>query len=207
MRIALYARVSTKEDATNRQEYENQLIQLREFVERKKSDGWEVFAIYADRASGGKADRVEFKKMFDAASRKEFDVVLFWSLDRFSREGIWETLGYLRKLNEYGVDWYSYREEFLRSLGPMKNMVLSIFAALAELERARQSERVKAGIARVQRQGKHFGRKKIVLDRIKIHELKKQGKSIKEIATTCKTGIHNIYRSLKETDGNNQKET
>jgi DNA invertase Pin-like site-specific DNA recombinase len=197
MRIALYARVSTKEDATNKQEYENQLLQLRDFVKRKSSENWEIVAEYADRASGGKADRAEFKKMLDSASRKEFDCLLFWSLDRFSREGIYQTLGYLRRLSEYGVDWFSYREEFLRSLGPWKEMVLSIFASLAEMERLRQSERVKAGIARVQRQGKHFGRKRIILDRVKIKDLRENGRSVQEIANICGTGIHNIYRILK----------
>jgi DNA invertase Pin-like site-specific DNA recombinase len=193
----LYARVSTKEDATNKQEYENQLLQLRDFVKRKSSENWEIVAEYADRASGGKADRAEFKKMLDSASRKEFDCLLFWSLDRFSREGIYQTLGYLRRLSEYGVDWFSYREEFLRSLGPWKEMVLSIFASLAEMERLRQSERVKAGIARVQRQGKHFGRKRIILDRVKIKDLRENGRSVQEIANICGTGIHNIYRILK----------
>jgi len=197
MRIALYARVSTKEDATNKQEYENQLLQLRDFVKRKSSENWEIVAEYADRASGGKADRAEFKNMLDSASRKEFDCLLFWSLDRFSREGIYQTLGYLRRLSEYGVDWFSYREEFLRSLGPWKEMVLSIFASLAEMERLRQSERVKAGIARVQRQGKHFGRKRIILDRVKIKDLRENGRSVQEIANICGTGIHNIYRILK----------
>src|ERR1035437_5843580 len=89
MRIALYARVSTKDKG---QDHENQLRELRALVTRKASDGWAVAGEFVDRVSGKTADRPAFRRMFDAASRKEFDLVLFWSLDRFSREGVLETL-------------------------------------------------------------------------------------------------------------------
>ncbi len=82
MKIALYARVSTKDKG---QEYENQLRELRAFVERKSSDGWTLAQEYVDKASGKTADRPAFRRMFEDASRKEFDMILFWSLDRFSR--------------------------------------------------------------------------------------------------------------------------
>jgi len=89
MKVALYARVSTK---VKGQDTENQLIQLRAFTE---SQGWTVTAEYVDRASGKRGDREQFQKMFAAASRREFDVLLFWSLDRLSREGALETLQHL----------------------------------------------------------------------------------------------------------------
>ena len=100
LRIALYARVSTKDKG---QDHANQLRELREFVERKAGDGWVLAHEYVDKASGKTADRPAFRKMFDAASRREFDVVLFWSLDRFSREGVLETLQHLKVLTGHGV--------------------------------------------------------------------------------------------------------
>jgi hypothetical protein len=75
-------------------------------------------------------------------SRKEFDVVLFWSLDRFSREGVLATLQHLKTLSAHGVEWLSFREEYLRSIGPFKDAVLGILAAIGEQERMRLSERV-----------------------------------------------------------------
>ena len=155
MRIALYARVSTKDKG---QDHENQLRELREFVTRKAADGWTLHHEYVDKASGKTADRPAFRRMFEAASRKEFDLVLFWSLDRFSREGVLETLQHLQRLSSYGVEWFSYREEYLRSIGVFKDAVLAILAAVAKQERIRMSERVHAGLSRARAQGKTLGR-------------------------------------------------
>ena len=55
--------------------------------------------------------------MFAAASRREFDCILFWSLDRFSREGVFETLQHLQRLTAYGVGYCSYTEQYLDSCG------------------------------------------------------------------------------------------
>jgi DNA invertase Pin-like site-specific DNA recombinase len=96
MRIALYARVSKK---TGTQDTENQLAQLREFA---RVQGWSVVHEYVDRATGKHSDREQFQKMFKDASQRKFDLVLFWSLDRFSREGVLETLNHLQRLSAAG---------------------------------------------------------------------------------------------------------
>ena len=104
MRVALYARVSKD---NGKQSTENQLHELREFCRR--SD-WTVEHEYLDHASAKTADRPQFRRMFEDASKRKFDLVLFWSLDRFSREGVLETLHHLQRLSAAGVNWRSYQE-------------------------------------------------------------------------------------------------
>src|SRR4051812_21050115 len=102
MKVAIYSRVSTSD-----QDNENQLSQLREFCQRQ---GYEIASEYVDTASGGRADRAAFKAMFASASKREFDLLLFWSLDRLSREGVLETLQYLQRLTAYGIAYRSFTE-------------------------------------------------------------------------------------------------
>ena len=89
MRVALYGRVSTN---NGRQDTENQFVQLRQFA---ATQGWTIVHEYRDHASGKSSKRPQFESMFEGASRREFDVLLFWSLDRLSREGTVETLNHL----------------------------------------------------------------------------------------------------------------
>lgn len=65
---------------------------------------------YVDQITGKHSDRAEFQRMFEDASRRKFDVLLFWSLDRLSREGALETLQHLNRLTGYGVQWSSLIE-------------------------------------------------------------------------------------------------
>lgn len=97
--VAIYSRVSTA-----KQETENQLAQLREFA---LVMGWSVVAEYQDTATGKTSDRAEFNRMFADAGTRRFDLLLFWSLDRLSREGALETLQHLNRLTGYGVQWRS----------------------------------------------------------------------------------------------------
>jgi DNA invertase Pin-like site-specific DNA recombinase len=74
--------------------------------------------------------------------------VLFWSLDRFSREGVGETLNHLQKLSAKGIQFKSFTEQFLDSTGVFKEAIIGFLAAIAKQERVRLSERVRAGLAR-----------------------------------------------------------
>jgi DNA invertase Pin-like site-specific DNA recombinase len=97
-RVAVYARVSTKD---GRQDTENQLIALREYCSKQ---GWEIAGEYVDHETGGTSKRQHFQKMFADARVRKFDLVLFWSLDRLSREGISSTLGHLERLSSTALD-------------------------------------------------------------------------------------------------------
>jgi DNA invertase Pin-like site-specific DNA recombinase len=176
--------VSTKDKG---QEHENQLRELREFVTRKASDGWVLVGEYVDKASGKSAERPAFQRLFAEASRRQFDLVLFWSLDRFSREGVLETLQHLQRMSSHGIEWFSYREEYLRSIGIFKEAVLAILACIAKQERVRLSERVHAGLNRARAQGKVLGRPRAAVRPAQVRRLKERGMSIRSIA--AETGV------------------
>jgi DNA invertase Pin-like site-specific DNA recombinase len=163
---------------------ENQLAQLREFAAKQ---GWTISCEYADRESGAKRDRTNFQEMFRDVAHRGFDLLLFWSLDRFTREGVLETLTHLNRLTGAGVGYRSFTEPYFDSCGIFKDAVISILATIAKQERIRLSERVRAGLARARGRGKRLGRPKKIVDATRIAHLRSQGHSWREI--TEETGI------------------
>lgn len=149
---AVYVRVSTE-----KQDVENQLRDLIPFCDKK---GYEVYNQYIDVVSGTKDRRPAFTQMFKDAHQLKFDLVLFWSIDRFSRAGTLYTLTKLKELENLGIDWESYSEPIFSSVGQFKDVVLSIMATLAKMERDKISERTKAGLARAKAEGRVGGRPK-----------------------------------------------
>jgi DNA invertase Pin-like site-specific DNA recombinase len=190
-RIAIYARVSTKDRG---QDPENQLQQLREFA---GAQGWAVVHEYVDHVSGKTSDRAQFKRLFADASRRQFDLVLFWSLDRFSREGALQTLKHLELLASCGVGYKSFSEQYLDSCGIFKDAVLSIIATVAKQERILKSDRTKAGLARARREGRVGGRPRLVLDKDRVFRMDEEGYSQTDIATEMGCSQISISRVLR----------
>ena len=143
----------------HQQDTENQLIALREYCDKQ---GWQIAAEYVDHESGEHSRRPHFQEMFKEARARKFDLLLFWSLDRVSREGVSATISHLERLQDAGVEWRSFTEEYLDSTGMFRDAVIAILAVIAKQERIRRSERASAAIARLRRQGKadHLGRKR-----------------------------------------------
>ncbi len=176
MDVAIYSRIST-----DKQDNQNQLEQLREFA---AGQGWRIKREYVDIATGKNSDREQFRALFKAASRREFELVLFWSLDRFSREGVLETLTYLQNLTQYGVGYRSFTEQYLDSCGMFREAVISILAVIAKQERVRLSERTIAGLQRARARGRIGGRPRAACDPSEIARLKTDGK------TSCRNCAH-----------------
>jgi DNA invertase Pin-like site-specific DNA recombinase len=181
MNCAIYARVSTRDRG---QDFTNQLIALREFAAKQ---GWNVNREYVDQVTGSTDERPEFRQMFQDASQRRFDVLLFWSLDRLSREGVLSTLQHLQRLTGYGVAWRSFTEQYLDSTGIFRDAVIGILAAIAKQERVRLAERTKAGLERVRREGKRLGRPAAKVDASTIRQMRAAGESWSEIAR--RTGL------------------
>lgn len=162
---AIYARVSTRDQG---QDTENQLVQLRRYAERQ---GWAIQE-FIDHESGKHSDRAGFQGLFEAAERREIDVVLVWALDRFSREGVAETFIHIKRLLAHKVQFESFTETHFRTTGPAGELMIAVAAWMAKQERIRISERTKAGLAIARAKGKQIGRPVKVFNREQARALK-----------------------------------
>ena len=189
--VAIYARVSTRDKG---QDTQNQLAQLRDFAAKQ---GWTVYWEYVDHASGSTDNRKEFQRMFADASKHKFDVVLFWSLDRLSREGVSETLQHLNRLTSYGIGYRSYTEQYLDSCGMFKDAIIGILATLAKQERIRISERTVAGLQVARAKGKRLGRPAVAVDTERVRALRATGLSFAAIGKQLGVSTGTAHRASK----------
>jgi DNA invertase Pin-like site-specific DNA recombinase len=190
VRVAIYARVSTKDRG---QEVENQLRQMREF---SSFQGWTSVREYVDHETGSTNDRAEFQAMFRDASQRKFDVLLFWALDRLSREGVLETLQHLNRLTSYGVSYRSFTEQYFDSCGIFKDAVISIIATVAKQERVRLSERTRAGLAIARSKGRRIGRPRLTVEPAEIARLRATGLSLRAIGRSLRISEGSVRRRL-----------
>jgi DNA invertase Pin-like site-specific DNA recombinase len=214
VRAALYLRNSTRvdkrpepTDATQRirQEVDNQRRHLREFCEVQ---GWQIIAEYSDEESGAKSDRNGFQQMWRDAAQRKFDVLLFWALDRFSREGVLETLTFLNRLTSLGINWRSHTEQYLDSTGIFREAVIAILAAVAKQERVRIGERTRAGLDRAKEKDAQRATHReapAVFARDQVAELRKEGLSWRQIAKRRGASSTAVRRAATEADADLQR--
>jgi DNA invertase Pin-like site-specific DNA recombinase len=148
MRAAIYARVSTLD-----QEPENQLAELRRYVEAR---GWTAVE-YIDRGiSGAKDRRPALDRLVADARRCRFNVLVCWRLDRLGRN-LKHLITLLEELQALGIAFVSLAEG-IDATTPAGKLQMHILGAIAEFERGRIQERVRAGLARARAQGRRLGR-------------------------------------------------
>ncbi|KKN46274.1 hypothetical protein LCGC14_0674810 [marine sediment metagenome] len=153
MKVAIYARVSTEEQTT-----ENQIPVLQEFAERQ---GWEVVEVYSEEASAWRAGhQKQLKELLNHASYHEYDIVLVWSLDRLTRQGIGSIMQLVNTFKGYGCRVVSQQESWTQQEdNMMADLLYAITAWVAKFESERRSERIKAALARKRAKGELIGRK------------------------------------------------
>jgi DNA invertase Pin-like site-specific DNA recombinase len=152
MKVALYARVSTDDKG---QDVENQLVVLRDWA---KQQGFSEVVEYSDVVSGATSNRPDFIRMRMDARQNKIKGILIWSLDRFSREGISNTLAYIQDLNKYNVFLKSYQESWMDTSDEgVGRLLLAIMSWVASFERKRISDRIRAGIQRRKNLGIYRG--------------------------------------------------
>jgi DNA invertase Pin-like site-specific DNA recombinase len=187
MRIAIYARVSTKD-----QSCELQVRDLRAYCAARRFD---LVREYVDVGqSGAKDSRPELNKLMDDARKRQFDAVICWRFDRFARSTK-HLLSALEEFRGLGIQFISYQENIDTS-SALGQALFTIISSVAQLERDLIRERVSAGIRNARANGKVFGRPKSTVDRGRILELKAQGQSLRQIAAKLGVGYGTVRERI-----------
>jgi DNA invertase Pin-like site-specific DNA recombinase len=161
-RAALYVRVST-----DKQIIEHQVRNLRQVAERR---GWDVVEVYSDEGISGakrRDKRPGLDAMLNDASRRKFDVVMAWAIDRLGRSLI-DLLGTIEHLEAAGVD-ICLDQQNIDTTTPMGRLLFQVTGAFAEFERTMIRQRVRAGMQTIKdaiaRDGKFVSKKTGVVRR------------------------------------------
>jgi DNA invertase Pin-like site-specific DNA recombinase len=150
-RAVLYLRVSTIDQTTANQERE-----LRQVAERAD---WQIAKVYKDHGISGAKGR-EKRPAFDAlcrdATKRQFDVVMAWSVDRLGRS-LQDLVAFLSELHATGIDLFLHQQG-IDTTTPGGKAMFQMMGVFAEFERSMIQERVRAGLARAKSEGKRLGR-------------------------------------------------
>ena len=189
MKCAIYCRVSTRD-----QSVEMQLVQLREYAQRR---GWEIADEYVDEAvSGIKKRRPGLDRLMADCQQRLVDVVLVWKFDRFARSVTHLTQA-LETFQSLGIDFISYSQN-LDTSTPMGKMLFVILGAVGELERDLIRERTEAGRQVARGRGVKFGRRSVVTPEVRdrIFALRKGGQTFAYISNLLGIGEATVARTL-----------
>lgn len=191
MLIYLYTRVSTSK---GKQTTDNQLLDLRAYCKRMQ---WGSWAEIEEMESAGKT-RPKFEQLQEAIRAGKVDILLAWKLDRVARS--------LAQFVLFAAECAKYKTRLIipgqgidtDADTPTGRLQMNILMSFAEFERDLIRDRVNAGIARAKAEGKQLGRARIVVDRMKLWEMKQKGMSYQQIATKMGLTKNKVFREVQE---------
>ena len=195
-RAAIYIRVST-----DGQTVDNQRLELEQAA---KSAGWEIVGVYDDNGVSGAKSREQreaFDRLCKDATRRKFDVVMSWSVDRLGRS-LQDLVAFLSELHAVGVDLYLHQQG-IDTTTPAGKAMFQMMGVFAEFERSMIQERVKAGLARVKKHGtksgKPIGRPKVTsqVERA-VLTAREEGTGKRKIAKQLGIGVSTVNRILND---------
>ena len=192
-RVCVYARVSKTSQSVERQISELEIVAAR--------NDWEIVDRYIDHGiSGakGRDQRPELDRMMKDSTKRKFDVVMVWSIDRLGRslQNLMEILNDLKSKN---IDLYM-DQQAIDTTTPTGSLMFAMIGAFSEFEREMIRERVVSGLDNARKKGRIGGRPSNLTDEIrsKILEMKVAGGSIRKIKDECSVGTATIYKVLRE---------
>jgi DNA invertase Pin-like site-specific DNA recombinase len=187
--VAIYTRVSTDHQTT-----ENQERELRAVADRM---GWTVIKVYRDQGVSGakpRKDRPAFDTLWKDAARRQFDVIMAWSVDRLGRS-LQDLVAFLSDVHGYRVDLFLHQQG-VDTTTPGGKALFQMMGVFAEFERAMIQERVKSGLERARAQGKRLGRRPIdARKEAAIRADLREGKAgIMKLAAAHRVGVGTVQR-------------
>jgi DNA invertase Pin-like site-specific DNA recombinase len=147
--------------------------------------------------SKGRDKRSGLDKMLNAACRRQFDIVMAWSIDRLGRSLI-DLLNSVQTLEACGVDLY-LDQQSIDTTTPTGRLMFQITGAFAEFERSMIRQRVKLGLKRAVAQGKQLGRPPVALElERKAQRALRKGNGILKVAKMVGLGTGTVHRIKRE---------
>lgn len=192
MKIYIYARVSTKDE----QDPENQLLRLREWAERSEH---EIVGEYIDRASGANQHRPGLDEMMDGARKRYVDAIVIVRLDRICRSMI-NLTSLVEIMDSCGISLICLDQDIDMTTAAGR-LLMHLLGAIAQFERELIRDRVKDGMERARRSGKHLGRPRREIDEDLVWELYYQGMSKSQIAEMLDIPKSTLVRRMSEREG------
>ncbi len=187
-KVAIYARVST-----DGQTVENQLQELDAVAERH---GWNIAAVFRDNGVSGAKDRngrPGFDALCKGITRRDFDMVAAWSVDRLGRS-LQNLVTFLGELHGKGIDLYLHQQG-IDTTTPAGKAMFQMCGVFAEFERSMIQERIKAGLARAKANGKRLGRPRVLPEvEMAVLAARSQGKGMNKIARELGVGVSTVQR-------------
>ena len=193
-KVVLYSRTSHWESNP-----QNQINELKQVANRF---GWTIIKEYTDKGiSGakGRDGRPEFDAMLKSAMKKEFDLVMFWAVDRASRN-LPHLVQMMDDLHSKNVGMY-FHQQAIDTTTPSGLAMIQMAGVFASFERSMLRERVLASHERAKAEGKTIGRPTQITDALvtSINYMREQGKGIKKIAKELNVGVGTIYKVMEQT--------
>ena len=190
-RCAIYARCSTDDQTTT-----NQLDVLRDVASLKGLTIVKEFIDDGVSGARGRDKRKGFDELLKGATRKDFDIILVWSVDRLGRN-ISDLISFLNEIQSVECDLYLHQNGIDTST-PTGRLMFGMLSLFADFERSMISERTKAGMERAKKQGKRIGRPSNMNDGLveSVKFMRSQGLGIRRIARDLGIGVSSVYKVL-----------
>lgn len=188
VKVAIYVRVSTEEQAKEGISIEAQIDRCKAF---SKARNWKVFKVYKDAGfSAGTIDRPAFQLLMRDVEDKKFDVLLVYKIDRFSRK-LKDLITTLEDLKKHNVNFTSVTEQ-IDTTTAMGEAFFQIIGVFAQLERGMVKERVEMAFSKKIDSGEYLNRAPLgyFYENSKLVMNNEEAEKVKEIFNMWTAGIH-----------------